>query len=296
MLKSKSLPLLASAAALGLVLASQPASAEIIKTGDVSNFGQGFGAVPRLVTAQIGNQNLSPEWACNANVGGALVQGPTACNAGKTTAQVGDATFNGNNLVKGTVGFDGNTSENNKNTLLSTSAIVGVDTNPFPVTSASQLRLLYNPSQQGANDPTDIWDLTLKFYNAANQIVISIDGGCGGLLGGSCSNNASDPLFFANTGTNLGNGGVGFVLGLDATQAAAVDQACGGGLGPSSPCKTITGDMTINLNNDGPDSIALFAVPSPLIGHGLLALLGIGGVLFGGKLSETLKKRHLRAA
>jgi hypothetical protein len=37
-------------------------------------------------------------------------------------------------------------------------------------------------------------------------------------------------------------------------------------------------------------------VPAPAIGHGLLALLAIGGVLFGSKLLENLKKRHLHAA
>jgi hypothetical protein len=37
-------------------------------------------------------------------------------------------------------------------------------------------------------------------------------------------------------------------------------------------------------------------VPAPLIGHGFLALLAIGGVLFGGKLLEDYKKRDLRAA
>ena len=37
-------------------------------------------------------------------------------------------------------------------------------------------------------------------------------------------------------------------------------------------------------------------VPAPLIGHGLLVLLAVGGVLFGGKLLESLKKDHLHAA
>jgi hypothetical protein len=36
-------------------------------------------------------------------------------------------------------------------------------------------------------------------------------------------------------------------------------------------------------------------VPAPVIGHGLFILLAIGGVLFGGKLLENLKKRHLQA-
>jgi hypothetical protein len=36
-------------------------------------------------------------------------------------------------------------------------------------------------------------------------------------------------------------------------------------------------------------------VPAPIIGHGLFVLLAVGGVLFGGKLLENLKKRHLQA-
>jgi hypothetical protein len=38
------------------------------------------------------------------------------------------------------------------------------------------------------------------------------------------------------------------------------------------------------------------SVPAPLIGHGLLVLLAIGGVLFGSRLVETLKNRRLHAA
>jgi hypothetical protein len=34
------------------------------------------------------------------------------------------------------------------------------------------------------------------------------------------------------------------------------------------------------------------AVPAPLIGHGLFVLLGVGGVLFGSKLLESLKTRR----
>jgi hypothetical protein len=37
-------------------------------------------------------------------------------------------------------------------------------------------------------------------------------------------------------------------------------------------------------------------VPAPVIGHGLLVLLAVGGVLLGGKLVESLKRGHLRAA
>jgi hypothetical protein len=44
----------------------------------------------------------------------------------------------------------------------------------------------------------------------------------------------------------------------------------------------------------GPDTF--ITVPAPLIGHGLLALLAIGGVLLGKKLLENFKKRSLQAA
>jgi hypothetical protein len=37
-------------------------------------------------------------------------------------------------------------------------------------------------------------------------------------------------------------------------------------------------------------------VPAPLIRHGLLIFLAVGGVLFGGKLLDSLKKDHLPAA
>jgi len=36
-------------------------------------------------------------------------------------------------------------------------------------------------------------------------------------------------------------------------------------------------------------------VPAPVIGHGLLVLLAVGGVLFGGKFLEKIKARNLRA-
>jgi hypothetical protein len=37
-------------------------------------------------------------------------------------------------------------------------------------------------------------------------------------------------------------------------------------------------------------------VPASIIGHGLFVLLAVGGVLFGGKFLEGLKKHRLNAA
>jgi hypothetical protein len=228
---------------------SPPATASIILDTSVVALAQGFGAVPRLLTVQA---NQTPEFACDSNSGGSLVQ---TCGP--------DATFQGNGLANGTVGNDGNVSPANdstKNNLVNLSAL--------GITNATQIRLNYNPSQTGAAPQSDIMDITLKFYNASNGLVISVDGGCGN----SCAGNATDPLFFGDTGVNLGNGGVGFILKLDTTQADAVNAACGANL---SGCITVAGEATINFSNDGPDSFTLFStglavVPEPTS----LALLG----------------------
>lgn len=44
------------------------------------------------------------------------------------------------------------------------------------------------------------------------------------------------------------------------------------------------------------EAITPMAVPAPVIGHGFLVLLTVGGVLFGGKFLESLKKHRLQAA
>jgi len=51
-----------------------------------------------------------------------------------------------------------------------------------------------------------------------------------------------------------------------------------------------------NTSNTGFASVVVAVVPPPLIGHGLFVLLAVGGVLFGGRLLESLKKHRLHAA
>jgi hypothetical protein len=55
-------------------------------------------------------------------------------------------------------------------------------------------------------------------------------------------------------------------------------------------------DLFFTAANGLPEVLHTDFVPAPLIGHGLLVLLAVGGVLFGGKLSESLKTRHSHAA
>lgn len=236
-------------AAVGaLALASASAKADIIKASGITSLGQGFGTVPRLLSNQINGSGT--EVACDGLVGGTFTTGPTACKAT-------DATIGGNGLVNvDTAANTGDVSPSgtsDKNNLINLSAI--------GVTNANQIFINYNPSQQGnmGGTATDILDLTLKFYNSAGVLVTSLDGGCGT----SCNLDSTDPLFFGDTGTNLGNGGVGFVLTLDANQRNLLNAACGVNF---VNCASVAGEAQIAFANDGPDSFTLFSsaqVPVP---------------------------------
>jgi len=221
------LPAIAVAAVLGLT--SAPASANIILDSSITALGQGFGANPRLLTVQESGAQTTTESGCVSFTG---ATGANACDKH-------DATFQPNGVIP--VGGSENNGPNQNN--------VGI-LSSVGITSAGQIVITYNPSETGANPGSTITDLTIKFFSSNGTEVISVD-------------NAS-PLVFGNTGTNLGNGGVGFALVLDATEAAAVNAACGANL---AGCTTIALESTITGIDDGPDSFALFSrsqvVPEP---------------------------------
>ena len=227
-----------------------PASANIIFDNTVTNLGQGFGAVPRLLTLQQMGNSPNPAGTESGCVG---FNGLTAggCDGH-------DATFLPNGVIP-TAGDATSVGQDNKNNsvVLSTQGI----------TNASQIVVVYNPSQSGSDPSTTVTDITLKFYNASGTELISVD-----------NVGTAAPLFFPNAGVNLGNGGVGFTLVLDAAEAAQVNSVCGANL---ANCTTIAAEGQITNANDGPDSFLLFnrsIVPEPstllLLGSALVGVFG----------------------
>ena len=106
----------------------------------------------------------------------------------------------------------------------------------------------------------------------------------------------------ADLALQQGNGNAVFNFGLDTAQQTAFNAivAMSGssgffaGLSSSLGCAAGAPAGCL-VSNDGPDSFLGFsqaAVPAPLIGHGLLVLLAVGGVLSGSKLLERSKKHR----
>ena len=237
-------------AVTGALFTASPAVADIIIDNAITNLGQGFGANPRLLTVQQQGNSPNPAGTESGCVGFSGAAAPGQCDTH-------DATILGN-TIKNLGGDESSTGNDNKNN----SALLSASN----ITSASQIILVYNPSQQGSDPSTTIIDVTLKFYNSSGTELASVDNG--------------GPLVFASTGINLGNGGVGFALDLTAAEATAVNMACSGTATSLAGCSTIALEATITNANDGPDSFVLFnraaAVPEPaslvLFGTALAAL------------------------
>jgi len=236
---------LASVTGLAGLLVAGPVAADIIIDTSIATLGQGFGANPRLLTVQQMGNSPNPAGTESGCVGFSGAAAPGQCDTHDATIQP--------NGLKNLGGDEASTGNDNKNNSAPLSA--------SQITNANQIVLVYNPSQQGGDPSSTITDVTLKFYNSSGTELASVDN--------------AGPLFFASTGINLGNGGVGFTLDLTAAEAAAVNMACSGTATSLAGCTTIALESTITNANDGPDSFTLFNraaanVPEP----GSLAIFG----------------------
>jgi hypothetical protein len=162
--------------------------------------------------------------------------------------------------------------------------------------SGANVGIGFNGNQ--SNDPITMQTLVLTIFDAT-AAHNPVPGGTFSL---------PSPVQFSQADLALepGHGSAVFDFGLTANEQTAFNAIVAmtgssgffAGLSSSLGCAG-TPSATCQVSNDGAETYIGFSqaiIPSPLIGHGLLALLAIGGVLFGGKLLETLKKHHPQAA
>jgi hypothetical protein len=111
---------------------------------------------------------------------------------------------------------------------------------------------------------------------------------------GTFNGDGTGPFDFGISCTTCGNGSLGITSNVDFTVANATIAELTASNGPGG----VGGNIFVadvfsgQTGNTGPVDV----VPAPILGHGLLALLAIGGVLSGSRLLESLKKHRLHAA
>jgi hypothetical protein len=147
------------------------------------------------------------------------------------------------------------------------------------ITDANQIAIVFDAvqAQNPPNQTVMIQDLTLKLYNAAGTTLLTT-----AVL-------SPEPLSLV---TNPGNGTTDYLFELNAAEAATFDTKIAGNF---ADIISLNSTISFPSGSAGPESYALVdvaTVPAPLIGHGLLVLLAVGGVLFGGKLLERSKNRR----
>jgi hypothetical protein len=275
MLKYKSLPTLAGAAALAIVaVIGLPAHANLIlvqnsPTGPtpaatvaasfVDLTAQGFGNNPRLLTLQTDGVETGSVTPVNQNQGDAIPN-----NGG------------------------------NKSNTPTLSALGWTD--------GAHVGIGFNSNQTGQTGIT-MQSLTLTIFEN-NAPTFTPLGTFNLATSGQGISNAPITFTAADLKLQQGNGAAVFNFGLTPTEQGqfntilAMSGSSGffAGLGSQLGCPTGAPAGCLP-SNDGADSFIGFRqIPAPLIGHGFLALLAIGGVLFGGKLLESLKKYRSQVA
>jgi hypothetical protein len=321
MLKSKSLPIfgvLAIAAAVGLavsqahavpftlgafdtygLLVNDGASGGDINTAPVNaNIGIGDVTGPVNLHDEVVNGKVDCRFSCATDVSGGNIHGTQPVSLGGAPPSGSPASLNSNVAAVETAITDAN------NLSSSFGAKSGT---PITINNTTQT---INASA-GVLDPSTGARLFTAPSFALNHNTLTING------------SASDYVVINITG-NSGNkldGALTLTGGITEDQVLINFIGVGGEVGGAANKATLQGTFlipneSINLNeltieghlfagqagkNFQFVSNALInqpplAVPAPLIGHGLVVLLAVGGVLSGRRLLENLKKHHLETA
>jgi hypothetical protein len=241
----KNLKLLALSAAL--ITAATGVNASLVQNGSVDLTGQGYGAVPRLLTIQAHGNDTVESGAIGIS-GGALVA---------LTPGILDANVFGGNGVRNLGGDTVNPLADNHK--------FGIPTlGELNWTTAANVGLLFNAAEPQSRNPKNssaltIEDVTLKFYNG-DSVIAAIDGN------------------FSYASTEPGVGKAGFLISVDAAQQAFLDSAVFAQAGAAG--FRIALESTISGVHGGAESfsaLSVAAVPEPQTYAMMLAGLGLLG-------------------
>jgi hypothetical protein len=210
------------------------------------------------------------------------VTGAALASANTVAANIAVAVTSGNanqtiaSIPNGTTAWNGNAA-----TGIDLIAVTGKSTNPTFTLSGTANQYFVFDIEGGDGAFSENNPMTLSGISP-NHVLFVFTGTSGNVFSTSGTSNT---LF----GTYLATDGGGFNFSnLNLDGALIMGDANGAGVKGG-------GDVQIVSGSEIP-TFSPFTVPAPSIGHGILAFLAVGGMLFGGKLLENLKKHHLHSA
>jgi hypothetical protein len=227
--------------AASLVAVAGGANASLVLDGAIDQdlTGQGFGAVPRILTLQARAAGTTESVAI-----GVTDSSIVSLEPGIPDAQV----FNGNGFTNpGGTGVVNPLTDNNKYAIPTLGELLW--------TSPEHVNLLFNGAEPGSDADLTVQDVTLKFYDG-NTVIAAIDGN------------------FTLTSTDPGVGNAGFLVNVDAAQQAFLLTAVFDN--PGAQNYRIALESTINGVAGGPETFSALSQPIPEPGTYAMMLAGLG--------------------